>query len=676
MFRRALGIALVAGCSSTIEGTGGPAGPPDAFFVAVGAEVTLTFKRGCAQANDGEPKREGCLEEPIDSLAGVSLSNSGPFVVLGSELARTGEVTVRLRANAPGDATLKIDQNTLIRGPASSSFLVSAREITDVREHVNCQWPDPPSRRYPIARGSTWTTKLTAMNETTPLLSGAMELVLDRGGLEILDEPKDGSVRRVQTPDAPGTHVWRVAGTRATPITFDVFDPQNVSVDVSETGRGIAVRPAIGGVPICINAGNGRAAVRVVDGTCSIHAGVFDVEGDMPVSFTRGGATIEIGGTGACTVEAAMTAGGTGSDRITVQVPTDPLSAVKPTGNPLSATPTEIGGVIARHGACTRVSKIGNGKCEAINAGGYVLPDGDCFSSWHWKINHIDGDGTVIENNGPLGVGLSTELRLSLEFSVLLIGVARFSPNNLRFEPAPPAPLVIDRIGCDGTSYEALGVKVTAEGAHLLRWVADNAPGPDDYTFDARPISRITYLEAQSEALVVGPTSRTKYFAGSEADLAIKYLDAGGRALRGVAPFRASASDPSALLAGKRLYVGRAPNTISLSSAVAASEQVIDVIDTPAVDAIAGFGTNDVKSVLEERCIDPFPRSGGVRVYGKSPTRPKVSFEGTGCAFGPRSPWAGLDPRGQLCLAFEGTGTTSVRMTWGQGSGTWVCAAR
>ncbi|MDF2692496.1 MAG: hypothetical protein K0S65_879 [Labilithrix sp.] len=671
-------LAFVGACSSTVEGSG-DGNPIPGFDIAVGAEVTLTFRHGICDretTTNTSASSEGCLAERPGSLKNVSLASSGAFTVLESKLERSGDIVVRLRAQKTGDSALVVEHTSFFGKAMREEFALRSREISDVQETVGCQWPDAPSRRYPVTPASNLIVKLTAMSEATPLLSGALELIVDRGGVDLLDEPgREG--RRVRTPSSPGTYTWKVVGTHARPITFEVYDVATVGLDLTSTATGVTVRPAANGAPVCIYEGEARASLNVVEGSCRILIGDFEVEGALPVALKHGGATLEIVGSG-CTVEGSMKTGSV--DRVVVPPLDNRPPFVPATGEPIGLGLLEKGGTLEPPGTtCGRVSKVGNGKCEAINAAGYVLPDGDCFSDWEWKLQHLDGTGSANATfeRGPVGVGLLTELHVSVEFSILGLGLATYSPNSLGFGAVPPPGLELQRLGCNGSKYEALGIRANSAGVHPLGMVADNAPGPRVYDVEARAVATVSYLKDSTDPLV-GTVARSKFFVGSRVPLALKYTDSANTELRGVSPLRITGSDANAeakLAPGSDIFTGTKPNVITLASAAAPQTQVLDVVDATAITEIGGLGPQDARSIFDEQCVEPFPQASGQRIRGTSPERARVAFTGDGCAVGGGAPWAAAPIPSKLCLLAGGPPATDVRVSWGPtATATWSCA--
>jgi hypothetical protein len=660
-------------CSSTIDGEGDGKTPPG-FDVAVGAEVTLTFKQGICDRppSSAQTPGEGCLPDRPQTLGNVVLGSGSSFTLIDSKLER-GEIVVRLRANAVGDSQLVLEHTSFFGEPKRDTFVLRAREITDVEEDVSCQFPEAPTRRYPVPPDSNIMVKLTAMADATPLLSGALELVVDPGGLSLLDAAgSDG--RRVRMPTRPGTYTWKVLGSRSRPITFDVYDPSTVGIDLAATDAGFTVRPSVNGVPTCRYDGAARVAVDVVDGPCRILVGDFEVEGTLPVSLQQGGATLELAGAGSCTIAGSMKNGS--ADRVTL-VAAKSLPPIEPKrGDAIGPTQLEIGGTLAPRGQCSRVSSVGNGNCEAINAAGYVLPDGDCFSDWEWKLEHHDGSGSAKDriDNAAVGVGLLSELRLSIEFSILTIGVASYSPNNLGFGPSPPPGLELSRLGCEGSKFESLGLRATTPGTHALGLTADNAVGPRVYDVPARVVERVSYIdEAPTSNTSVTTTS---WFVGSEIVVAPTYTDGSGAPLRGVAPLHVTGTDVAAeaTIRNGRLFTGTRANAITLASTAAPQTQVLQVVDASTIGGVDGLAPKPFG--LGEQCVEPFPTSNGQPIRGTPPERARVAFSTDSCAIGGGPAWHTAAQAKKLCLVSDGAGATDVRVSWGPSAaatGTWRC---
>lgn len=666
--------SLICACSSTIDGEG-EVDRTHKFDIAVGAEVTLTFQRGAcdSEAKSTQLSTNGCLTESPNALKGVSLGTNGTFTVLESKLERSNEIVVKVRAERAGDAVLYIDHKSFIGKDVREKYLLRSHTITDVDAQIICQWPDPPSRHYPVTQNAAFTVKLTAMDEATPLLSGALELIADRGGVELLDEPRQDG-RRVRAPAAFGTYTWKVVGTKARPVTFDVYDPANVAVDVATSDQGVTVRPAINGVPACLYEGNARANVSVVQGACSLLLGDFEVEGALPVSFSNGGATLALAGNGSCTVEGSMKTGST--DRVTLDVKNVPKPIDPKSGQAIGSEMVEIGGKLNPIGECKRVTKVGNGKCEAINAAGFVLPDGDCFSDWDWLLEHYDGpggaQGPIFKK--PVGVGLVSDLHVSVEFTVLLVGVSTLSPNNLGFGAVPPPGLELTRNGCSGTKYESLGIRAKEPGLHKLGLVADNAPGPRVYDIDARTITSMTYLKEATDTRAVGTATTSKFFIGNSVALQPKYMG-GAVLLGGIAPVKITGSDGAALATvSTDIFTGTKPSSITLASTVVPQTHVLDVVDASAITEIGGVGPQETTPRGVERCIEPLPKAAGQRIHGTAPVRGRIAFAGDACAAGGIVPWTTVVEQGKVCLIADGPAKSDVRVTWGSASGVWACS--
>lgn len=672
-------------CTSIIEGEGAP--EPQGFHVAVGAEVTLTFGApGCGTERD---PTSACLTAGIKSVSPPALASSGAFTIVSSSVEPNNSVRVTLRANVIGTDVLSVPHAGAPDGSTKDEFILRSRAITHVVEKVGCQWsdPPPPSRRYAVTTGSAFSVALTAMAETKPLLSGALELVTSRGGLEPLDPPKGTATRRVQAPSTPGSVVWTLAGATSTPLTFDFYDAAAVGVDVGSTSKEtITVRPALNGAPACIYQGNGRALVRVAEGACKLLLGDYEVEGDLPVTLKNGGATFAVAGTGSCTIEGRSKGGG--ADRVTFAADATAREE-RGSGDPIGTTPRDVGGALPKRDTCSRSGKISNGKCEAITlpVPPFVLPDGDCFSDIDWKVDHLDGSSSTpgtgdegkLKAGAPVGVGLLTELRVNLELQVITVGVTKLIPNNLKFGTSA---LEVQSLGCDRSSYEALSVRAPAAGSHKLHLTAENALEPFDYTVQARPVARVAYLGEPTDAHPSGDVLTSRYFVGSKVPIELRHTDSGGAPLAGVAPYRVSGTiepsgDGSATARPGSVFTGRVPNKITLASAAAPSSHVIEVVDIAAATEVVGLLPQEVKKVGDEVCVEPLVLGNGQVIHGTPPARPRVSFAGgEACAAkGGEAPWAPLIATGRrLCLVADPSAPrTDVRIALGSAGSPWAC---
>src|SRR5262249_12010930 len=150
-----------------------------------------------------------------------------------------------------------------------------------------------------------------------------------------------------------------------------------------EKKRVVTLRPAINGVTTCIYDGTARVALRTEGPSCRLALGDFEIDGDLPVSLRKGGATVDVISTGgACALNANVKSGGMGPDRATFELTPPPADNDGRAGDSIGVAAIERGGALTKLDACTRVKSISNGKCEAINAAGYAIPDGDCFTDF------------------------------------------------------------------------------------------------------------------------------------------------------------------------------------------------------------------------------------------------------------------------------------------------------
>lgn len=148
--------------------------------------------------------------------------------------------------------------------------------------------------------------------------------------------------------------------------------------------------------------------------------------------------------------------------------------------------------------------------------------------------------------------------------------------------------------------------------------------------------------------------------------------------MRGVGAIRMSSSDPAAnaVYSNTDVYVGNAPNRITLASPAASMTHFIEAVDATAVGSIGGVtpksGGRDVS------CIEPFAlTAAGQRIHGRSPTRPRISVTGSD-ACGIVSGYAAsipIDTGGnELCAATAaGRPDATITVNWGSATTTWPC---
>lgn len=676
---RAAAIAIVVlplACTSVVEGE--KEGPQiKTFDIAVGATVTLVL--GDPRCQTSPPPGYGCLSgRRVDKVENAEVVGNGALTVVRQRVDDIRDrILVDVRADGPGDGMLRVDYSDRFDGVKRDEFIVRALPITHVDEHVGCQFNKevPESHRYPVSRGSKVGVALVAMNEATPLLSGALELVADRGGLDpnVVVDDQEGGVSRTVQADRLGAFTWKLVGARQKELTFDVYDPETVGVLVTPANDGaVTVRTAVNGVPTCFYAGTGRAMTRVSDGACKLLVGDYEVEGELPVSLARGGETFVVEGSARCTVESRVASGPPGS----ATVDAHPITELAvPTGDAVGTTPLERGGTLPKREACLRVKSISNGKCEAINAGGYfVLPDGDCIIDFDWFADPYEDDKP---NTSPVGVGLLTELRIGLRLQLFgLLTLKPLVPNALAFAPTA---LEVQRLGCDnGSNYEALALRPPSAGHHGIRFTADNAPEPLDYDVEARNVARVDYTRDKLDTRESGSVKTSLHFLRADVPLKLAYFDSGGQKLRGVGPLRVSTTDPAArvVLRGSEVFTGTAPNRITLASPASQATHAIDVVDATAVASVGGIAPKVGASSTV--CVTPFPQAAsGQRIYGQSPTRPRLSFAGGDACAMVGGVFAGsvIDTgRGEICAsATAGRPASEIKISWGAATATWPC---
>jgi hypothetical protein len=680
-----LRFALVAGlaslpiaCSSTVEGQS-DAPKIKTWDIAVGATVTLHVGDDGRCSIDQGPSPYVCPE--ARSIARITkaeiIGGDGALTVVRtrSERFREDEMLVDVRADHPGGASLKITFEDRVSGTKTAEFPVRALPITHVDEKVGCQFQfDASAHRYPISKESKVGLALEAKHNEVVLLSGALNLVADGGGLPPTDvvDSEGELVSRSIDPDRTGTFTWKLAGERPNTVVLDVYDPENVGVTVSSPeAHQVSVRSSVNGAPTCFYGGTHRAMTRISGGACKLIVGEYEADGDLPVSLARGGETFLVEGSGQCTVEARIASGPAGSTTLEGKVP----ELVKvPSGDVLGTTPIEKGGTMKNREACLRVTKISNGKCEAINAGGYfVIPDGDCIVDFDWFADPYEGD---TPNTHPVGVGLLTELRIGLRLQLFgLVTLKPLVPNALKWDSTP---LEVRSLGCDNvlSNYEALAIRPAAEGHHSLHFNADNSPEPLDYDVHAKTIGSIRYVDGDIDVR----NGTSYHFLRSEVDLKVAYLDSGGGPLRGIAPVRMSSSDPAAnaVYANLDVFTGTAPNRITLASPAAPMTHAIEAVDVTAVTTIANLtpkpGPQDVV------CVEPYPQvASGQRIHGRSPTRPRISVSGgDACGIvGGFVSFASISTgKNELCAAaVAGRPSAAITINWGSATTTWPCQA-
>lgn len=668
-----------AACSSTVEGESNQP-RPKSWDIAVGATVTLHVVGvdGRCLVDDGVSEYV-CIKEArsIRAITKAEIAGDGALTVVRTrtERFREDELLVDVRADRPGAGRLKIAYEDRLDGAKTAELPVTALTITHVEERVGCQFQfDASQHRYPISRGSRVNLTLDAKHDDIPLLSGALGLVAENGGLAPTDGlgPDGDLVARTIEPQTPGTFTWKLAGERPNTVVLDVYDPATVGVTVSspEASR-VSVRASVNGVPTCFYGGTDRAMTKIADGACKLVVGDFEADGDLPVSLARGGETLLVEGSGRCTVEARIASGPQGSVTVDGKAPEVPKA---PNGDALGTTPIEKGGTLKNRDACLRVTKISNGKCEAIDAGGYIVgPDGDCIVDFDWFADPFEGDSA---NTHPIGVGLTGELHVGLKLKLFgLVTLKPLVPNALRWDATP---LEVKSLGCDNaaSNYESLSIRPSAEGHNNLHFNADNADEALDYDVESRNIGGIRYVDDEIDVR----NGTSYHFVRSDVDLKVSYKDSGGGPLRGVAPVRISTSDPAAgaMYANTDVFTGTAPNRITLASPAASMTHVVESVDVTAVGAIGGMVPKP--SGIDVACVEAFAQTASLqRIHGRSPTRPRVSVTGgdacgivNGFAAGTAIPTG----RGELCAAtVAGRADAKITITWGNATATWPCRA-
>jgi hypothetical protein len=663
-------------CSSTVGGESDQP-IPKTWDIAVGATVTLHVT-GIGRCNDPGPSEYVCLD--ARSVARISkaeiVGGSGLTVVrTRSERLREDEMLVDVRADKGGGGTLKITFEDRIDGAKTNEFPVRALDVTHVDEKIGCQFQfDAGAHRYPISRGSTVRLDLEAKHNDIGLLSGAMPLVADDGGLPPTDtlDAEGVLVTRNVVPQATGTFTWKLAGARSNTVVLDVYDPETVGISVSSPKESeVTVRASVNGEPTCFYGGTHRAMTKISAGACKLVVGDFEVEGDLPVSLARGGETFLVEGSGQCTVEARIASGPAGSTTVTGK--TSALAAVPNGGDVLGTTPIEKGGTLKNRATCLRATKISNGKCEAIDAGGYVVaPDGDCIIDFDWFADPYEGDAP---NTHPVGVGLLTELRIGLKLKLFgLVTLKPLVPNALRWDATP---LEVQSLGCDNaiSNYEALAIRPSAEGHQNLHFNADNADEALDYDVQAKTIGGIRFLDGEIDI----QNGTSYHFLRSEVDVKVSYTDSAGRPLRGIGPVRISSTDPAANAKyTSEIFTGTSPNRITLASPAAPMTHVIEAVDASAVGSVGGIAPK-VRG-RDVVCVEPFAQTAaGQRIHGTSPTRPRLSVTGgdaCGIVGGFAAGVAVSTGRGELCAAtVAGRPDAAIVIHWGGATTTWPCRA-
>jgi hypothetical protein len=660
-------LAFLPACSSGSD----PSDPEEGeeselqvISVAVGAEVTLEL--GDYLCNRGLDR--ACLGGRPTFLRDVSLTGSGPFELVGSELtenqARHDAIMVTVRALEPGETTLVVEFDSRRDGSLRTEFVLRALEVTHVDAHVRCQSEVADRESYPVTTGSDFIVVMTAMADETPLAHGTLPLM--RGadafafhGVSLASE------HAVTAPDEPGRYPWSFIGEQSTKMDFVVYDPADLVLRITrEEESGVTVGRVVDDEPICVHQGEVRAYISVGEGSCLPAVNGFEFPDGIPVDLGEGDARIELTGRGECTVSAEMD--GVGAFDLKLRVDNPPAAPEVPEhGDPIGVEALEVGGRLDRRESCIRVTNLTDGTCEIINVNGLLVPEPDCLMEWDWEIEHHDGTGSdstgQIEDE-PVGVGLFTELQIGIRYKLLIVPFMSYPPNSLVHVITPDSGLVLDSLGCVRASYEVLSVRAEEAGEYELSFTADNAYDAGEFAVSVLDIDSIRFTEDDDEVLRVPEGTRVAYFVGSEIRTAQTYLDASGTPLRGVAPttIASDSDDAEASIQGPRLFTGTRPHLITVSSEATPLIQLIDVVDETAIAGIGGFSPEEGRPG-EEICITPHPTGeNGTRIHGQSPVRPQVTLVGDALVVQTRF----LVP-GELCLVGFATGETTVGLGWG-----------
>jgi hypothetical protein len=652
-FRPWVAALLLASCG----GGGGGGGDNSAtIWIAVEADVTLQI---------------GIVGVPPASLKDVAVDSS-TFTV-GTPQLLFQQVEVPVRASQVGDATLTIDFVDDHGAAHTKKVLLHAAAITVTTVDVQCRNSGEARAAYTFSPGAAFTFIAQAFAGDKPLLSGTLELVQQNGFTLAPPTGQDREQRSATAPLQTGAYAWQLAGSGS--ATFVVYDAAALvlsltgSIDPTSRITSLTVGLGAGGEPVCVHDHDDRITITVTAGACRPAMSGAEVNGPMPVNARDGTPSVQLFGSGACTVEARIDGGGATTE--TFDVEPEMLPPPETAGMPLSPAGVQIGSDLAVGSACAASPTDGNCDGKPDTA---PVSDPDCFANSDWSVQLFDGtaDMTTLAPGDLVGVGLTTELLLEIvAYGVRTVG----PPQNLRIVNTPASSLQITDHACDGVGYQHMTLVPQAPGQASLELRADNLADVGAFAMEARAIARTAFDTSDRESGVPTPDPVVDYFPRSWASLGVHYEAADGSRLRGYAPVMVSSDvagagallDTTPILS---LYTGNAPHTITVASPRIGSMQTIRVRDASTIAGIGGGFTDAAVVRGETVCVDMYPtEAGGRRIFGVAPSRPVLTLTGSALVMGPN---AGC-PTG---VALEGfaTGTTGVAFAWGAGSAahTWT----
>lgn len=643
---------------------------PSTLSLAVGATVAVTLEEGgsCRNAID-----EGCLSERPDTILSVT-STRVSVADLGPVEFDRREITFELQAFARGATELRVEYEDFRGQVVVDTVEVRVAEIDHVDTQIHCSTSGHTGEVYPVTSGSGFTFRQQAFDDAgNQLAVGTMELIEDFAGFSVSGPPRrDGDIRSLTAPSSTGARRLQAVGLRTEPLEFVVFESGAFDVALSEANQALdpAVRleRLVAGAPVCVHEGPALAVLQVESGSCRPMIAGTEIAGRMPIDLGEDAFVVSLAGSGTCTVSASRTGGGDTS--LSLEIDNPPPAPEPGRGTPLAATPVEYRPAPPERQTCLTTRNLTNGKCEIVNAAGYILPGADCLFDVRWLRSHHDGTPEDRDITGQaVGVGLTTQVRAKIEYEAIgLVPLGAFAPNNLTLA-IEPAGLAFELDGCTDGGARVVNVVAGTADRYNVVMTADNAFDATDLSVVARDVDRFSVSFEP-----VGDSSPW-YFVGNDATFVPAYADAGGGNLNGVGTILVSSDEPGAQASiGEtyRIETGTMPGIITVASQVAADEYRLTVVDGEGIAAVSGLGSGPIP-LDTEHCVRPNPSGPtGAAIHGQAPVRPVLELTGDETLVFQSAPFPFSEE--EVCLRAVAPGTTEAVLRWGSASDsqTWV----
>jgi hypothetical protein len=674
--RRLLVVSL---CALIVAGCGINAQPvprePPVINIAVGADVALELTY--PSCNSGPA--EACLYEVMHEVEDVVIEGEEVAELVDYSVVDAWTVRVDVRARAVGEATLAVVYSDVFDDRYQDRFVLRVSDIDRVEVEIYCDGDLDDAGPFPVLAGSPFHFRTSAWAGESQLATGLMELVSDFGDFEVLDELEEpDDLRSVVAPDQAGVYTWELLGDDSVSPELVIFDDSALDLeiapaeDASEEGLVVTVGRLYEGAPVCAYEGESLIHVEVTSGECRPVVNGVEILGRFPIILGEDGLSLPFAGHDTCVIEATLEGGD--AFEATVVVDAGPPEPAPGSGERLGPTPVESDLEVPQHDDCERVVNLTNGTCEITDAAGIILPDVDCLLDWEWEMHHYDPlSGDELEG-GVVGVGLLTELHLTINYELLFFDVESHPPTDLTVTSTPGEDVTLDGTGCID-EWAVLAVTTRQARDYDLSFGAGNVYDPGRFTLRAREVAEVRFSTSSQEAARDDPESLARFFVGSSASIYTAYADSAGAALGGQARFLASCDDASggATIQGATVDTGTTPQIITVASEIAPQTLEIRVVGGEAIGEIGGLEPQTF-SIGENQCLAPVPlTTAGTAIHGVSPVRPVLQMTGDDALVVDADPFP-PPPSGEICFARRAAGTVVLEVAWGAATGqsTWT----